>query len=397
MSHNAKQVYVSYAWGGESERIVNELDADLKAQGITMVRDKRNLGFKGMIRDFMQQIGRGYAVIVVISDKYLKSPNCMYELVEIAKNKDVYNRIFPIVLADADIYNPISRIKYIKHWEDQLKELDAAMKMVSSANLQGMRDEIDSYDDIRDNISNLTFLLKDMNTLTSDMHENSNFSTLIQMLKERLGQDDTTEELAEPEANEPALPAARRASPTSKATEPKKTRSSKPSPKPTRKVKAGSGEDYMAQVLRMLSRDEYQELADERFGSLRFSKALEKNTKYMFNTLNEYHRVVILEEGELDEDRFLDIEKDIKQYSKGLGDQRSSYVHVICLILVDSVSDSLKELIEDTKPAKYAFAEMGSSVMVVYSAEENDIVYPKVIGENYDSKYSEKIPQYLSP
>src|SRR5687768_15138132 len=149
MSHNAKQVYVSYAWGGESERIVNELDADLKAQGITMVRDKRNLGFKGMIRDFMQQIGRGYAVIVVISDKYLKSPNCMYELVEIAKNKDVYDRIFPIVLADADIYNPINRIKYIKHWEDQLKELDAAMKLVSSANLQGMRDEIDSYDDIR--------------------------------------------------------------------------------------------------------------------------------------------------------------------------------------------------------------------------------------------------------
>jgi hypothetical protein len=70
---------------------------------------------------------------------------------------------------------------------------------------------------------------------------------------------------------------------------------------------------------------------------------------------------------------------------------------VICLVLAQSVSDSLKELIYETKPSKYAFAEMGSSVMVVYSAEENDIVYPKVIGENYDSKYSEKIPQYLSP
>jgi hypothetical protein len=392
MSHNDKQVYISYAWGGESERIVNELDADLKAQGITIVRDKRNLGFKGMIRDFMQQIGRGYAVIVVISDKYLKSPNCMYELVEIAKNKDVYDRIFPIVLADADIYNPINRIKYIKHWEDQLRELDAAMKLVSSANLQGMRDEIDSYDDIRDNISNLTFLLKDMNTLTPEMHENSNFATLVEMLKQRLGEE-LTEEVESPPVEEPAPKEARRASASPKATEIKKPRTSKPS----KKTKAGSSEGYTAQVVRKLARDDYQELPDERFGDLRFSRVLERNTKYMFNTLDEFHRVMILEQGELDEDRFLEIEKDIKQYSKGLGDQRSSYVHVICLVLSDSISDSLKELIEETKPAKYAFAEMGSSVMVVYSAEENDIVYPKVIGENYDSKYSEKIPQYLYP
>ena len=110
-----KQVYISYAWGGESERIANELDADLKDKGISIIRDKRDLGFKGMIRDFMQQIGRGHAVIVVISDKYLKSPNCMFELVEITRNKDFFDRVFPIVLADADIYNPVNRIRYIKY------------------------------------------------------------------------------------------------------------------------------------------------------------------------------------------------------------------------------------------------------------------------------------------
>ena len=397
MSHNDKQVYISYAWGGESERIVNELDADLQANGITIVRDKRNLGFKGMIREFMQQIGRGYAVIVVISDKYLKSPNCMYELVEIAKNKDVYDRIFPIVLADADIYNPINRIKYIKHWEDQLRELDAAMKLVSSANLQGMRDEIDSYDEIRDNISNLTFLLKDMNTLTPEMHANSNFATLVAALKERLGEESTVDEGEGPAAEEPEPSGKRRSSTTPRATETKKTRATKSAAKPSKKAKTGAGSNYLAQVLKKLSRDDYQELPEERFGDLRFSNVLEKNTKYLFNTLNEYHRVMILREDELDEDRFIDIEKDIKQYSKGLGDQRSSYVHVICLILAERLSDSLKELIQETNPSKYAFAEMGSSVMVVYSTEENDIVYPKVIGENYDSKYSEKIPQYLSP
>lgn len=186
MSNDERKVYISYAWGGESERITNELDTALQASGITVIRDKRDLGYKGMIRDFMQQIGRGYAIVVIISDKYLKSPNCMYELVEIARNKDIHNRIFPVVLEDADIHDPVHRIKYIKHWEEKINELDKAMKSISSANQQGLRDEIDSYDEVRDNIANLTFLLKDMNTLTKEMHEDSDFSHLISSLRDRL-------------------------------------------------------------------------------------------------------------------------------------------------------------------------------------------------------------------
>jgi len=381
MTHNDKQVFISYAWGGESERIANELDTDLQASGIKIVRDKRDLGFKGMIREFMQQIGRGYAVIVVISDKYLRSPNCMYELVEIARNKDIYDRIFPIVLADADIYNPVSRIKYIKHWEDKLKELDDAIRTVSAANLQGLREEMDSYDEIRDQISNLTFLLKDMNTLTPEMHENSNFAIMISALKKRLSAE--IEEIISPRQEPAAAP---------KAAVTKKPRA----PRPSKPKKTSSGRDYIDKVIKKLIRDDYQELPEERFGELQFIKALEKNTKYLFNTLDEFHRFVILEEPELSEDRYIEIEKDIKQYAKGLGDKRSSYVHVICLVVTDNVSDALKSLVYETKPAKYAFAEMGSSVMVVYSAQEDDIVYPKVVGENYDSKYSEKIQTFLN-
>ena len=382
MTHNDKQVFISYAWGGESERIVNELDSDLQSSGIRIVRDKRDLGFKGMIRDFMRQIGRGYAVVVIISDKYLRSPNCMYELVEIARNKDIYDRIFPIVLADADIYNPVSRIKYIKHWEDKLKELDEAIRTVSAANLQGLREEMDSYDEIRDNISNLTFLLKDMNTLTPEMHENSNFAIMISALRKRLSEE--IEEIVSPKQEPAAAPKA------AVAKKPRAARASKPK-------KTSAGRDYRDKVIKKLIRDDYGELPDERFGDLQFIRALEKNTKYLFNTLDEFHRLVILEEPELSEDRYIEIERDIKQYAKGLGDQRSSYVHTICLVLTDKVSEPLKRLIYETKPAKYAFAEMGSSVIVVYSSQEDDVIYPKVIGENYDSKYSEKIQTFLKP
>jgi hypothetical protein len=383
MTHHDKQVFISYAWGGESERIANELDADLQSSGIKIIRDKRDLGFKGMIRDFMQQIGRGYAVIVVISDKYLKSPNCMYELVEIARNKDIYDRIFPIVLADADIYNPIGHIRYIKHWEDKIKELNEAIKTLNPAHLQGVYAELNSYDDIRDNISNLTFLLKDMNTLTPEMHESSNFATMIAALKKRLS--DTVTEITAPKEQAPT--AAPKPSTTKK---PRTTKVSKPKT-------ASSTRAYMDKVIRQLVRDNYKELPAESFGDLEFARVLEKNTKYLFNTLDEFHRFVIVEEPELSEDRYIEIEKDIKLYAKGLGDQRSSYVHVICLVLTDRVSGPLKKLIYDTKPAKYAFAEMGSSVMVVYASQDDDIIHPKVIGENYDSMYGEKIQAFLKP
>src|SRR5512138_1764588 len=116
-------VFISYAWGGEREAIVNQIDEALAKRGIKIIRDKRALGYKGSIKEFMERIGQGRCVIVVISDKYLRSPNCMFELVEIAENKQFHDRVFPVVLSDANIYDPIKRIEYVKHWEAKRKEL----------------------------------------------------------------------------------------------------------------------------------------------------------------------------------------------------------------------------------------------------------------------------------
>ncbi|HEY9606593.1 MAG TPA: toll/interleukin-1 receptor domain-containing protein, partial [Allocoleopsis sp.] len=181
-----KEIFISYAWGGESEHFVNNLDQTLQAKGIKIIRDKRDLGYKGLIKAFMERIGRGKCVIAVISDKYLKSPNCMFELVQVAKNGEFYDRIFPIVLADAQIYKPVARIKYIQHWENEIKELDEAMRGVGAANLQGFRDEIDQYTDIRNAIAELTNILKDMNTLTPDIHSESEFNDLITEIEKLL-------------------------------------------------------------------------------------------------------------------------------------------------------------------------------------------------------------------
>lgn len=181
-----REIYISYGWRGESEEMANALDIAFQERNVTIIRDKRDLGFKGRIKSFMDEIGEGKCVILIISEKYLKSPNCCYELVQIAKNEDFYDRIFPIVLDDANIYNPDDRIRYVQHWEGEKAELDALMKTVSSSNMEGFREDIDLYTEIRALLPNLMNILSNMNTLTPDMHRDSGFRELFDAVMERL-------------------------------------------------------------------------------------------------------------------------------------------------------------------------------------------------------------------
>lgn len=186
MADYEQAVFISYVWGGEREEIVDQIDQALQKRGLQIIRDKRELGYKGSISQFMERIGQGNCVIVVISDKYLLSPNCMFELVEIADGEQFHDRIFPIVLGDANIYDPLKRIEYVKYWELKRAELAEAIRTLDPANLQGIREDMDLYDRIRDKISGLANTLKDMNTLTPDMHSDSDFDDLYNAIEKRM-------------------------------------------------------------------------------------------------------------------------------------------------------------------------------------------------------------------
>ncbi|NNE76413.1 MAG: toll/interleukin-1 receptor domain-containing protein, partial [Pricia sp.] len=86
-SNGAVAIYISYAWGSESEATAETIEAEFQKRGLSIIRDKNHLGYKGRIKDFMEQIGRSKYVILVISNKYLHSINCMFELVQIFKNQ----------------------------------------------------------------------------------------------------------------------------------------------------------------------------------------------------------------------------------------------------------------------------------------------------------------------
>ncbi len=174
------EVFVSYAWGGESESIVNDLEQAFDESSVLIVRDKKHVAYKDSIKTFEQRIGKGQRIILIISDKYLRSEHCMYELLEANENPNLRKRIFPIVLADACIYNPVDRLNYIKYWDEKVEKLDEAIKGVKTmTNLISISASLNRYARIRVSFDNLADLLADMNTLTPETHAANGFSALI--------------------------------------------------------------------------------------------------------------------------------------------------------------------------------------------------------------------------
>ena len=142
-----------------------------------------------LISTFMQRIGRGKLVIVVISDKYLKSSYCMYELLEVYNQGGFYERIFPIVLPDAKLYDLPDRLRYIKHWRDQKKEIEELITGIGidAFSADAAFQEYDLYyRSVFNNVDKLTKLLADWNALTPELLEENNFDKILAAIDARL-------------------------------------------------------------------------------------------------------------------------------------------------------------------------------------------------------------------
>jgi internalin A len=133
------EYFVSYAWrdetpeGKEREHIVDDLCIAAEERGITILRDKKVLGLGDQISKFMQRIGRGNRVFVVLSNKYLKSPFCMYELYELWRNcrqddEEFLSHVRVYTLPDAEVWTPLERAQCAAYWRDESGKLEAVFK-----------------------------------------------------------------------------------------------------------------------------------------------------------------------------------------------------------------------------------------------------------------------------
>ena len=154
-------IFLSYCW--KDDEIANKIyDYFKKNHSITLHRDKIDIKNWGSIKEYMQSLNDMEYIILIISENYLKSSNCMYEVLETIRDRKYRNKIFPVVL-DKGIYNPINKAKYVRYWENEFNELKNAIDGINTQNLGNLSNDLKHYQNIASNISDFIDTVADMN------------------------------------------------------------------------------------------------------------------------------------------------------------------------------------------------------------------------------------------
>ena len=181
------EVLVSYASSPETKALVAQLDQHFSSAGIRLLVDRKDLRYKDSIGQFMQRIANARCVVVIVSKKYLQSEYCMTELVGLLNADNLRERIFPIVLDDAQLYRAASCVAYVAHWEKEIADLDAELKRVRGDNLARLQAKLTEYSEFRRLFDDLSDTLRDMNALSPEEHAESGYAALLAAVRAQLG------------------------------------------------------------------------------------------------------------------------------------------------------------------------------------------------------------------
>ncbi len=185
-------VFFSYAWKDdehpELELVVDKLYDSLKSDGFEVIRDKKSIGYGDLISSFMDEHAQSKHILVFLSDRYIRSSYCMYELYRAYlhcgfDDQKLYKRIYPIRL---EKLNLMQTDQYMDHWLARQSELEGFIAKYGFANSKGKRDELDKVVEIYPKIDPLLSLLNDINASTPELLLEGNFAAIKQKIQERM-------------------------------------------------------------------------------------------------------------------------------------------------------------------------------------------------------------------
>ncbi|MCS6130770.1 signal transduction protein [Clostridium botulinum] len=133
-----KKVFLSYCHKDSciADIIENKI-VEIDGSKIEISRDTRKVKYKDSLDEYMQSIKDHDFVISIVSDGYFRSIPCMYEVAELMRDRNYYDKLLFVIISDedikfyenkdikikADIYSN-NRFDYIKYWEDEKIKID---------------------------------------------------------------------------------------------------------------------------------------------------------------------------------------------------------------------------------------------------------------------------------
>ncbi|MBD0289312.1 MAG: toll/interleukin-1 receptor domain-containing protein, partial [Flavisolibacter sp.] len=175
---NNPEIFISYSW--RNKDIADEIDNRFKSVGITLRRDERDATYRASIKEFMQQISKTDYVLMIISDEFLRSENCMYEVIELLNEHAFEKRILPVVLNNAQgIFKGPTRIVYYDYWEMEWKEAEKRKKKHPNTDTVN---QAKHYQNIYNSLDSFFEKITDVNVLTFARLQQENYRPILDFI-----------------------------------------------------------------------------------------------------------------------------------------------------------------------------------------------------------------------
>lgn len=195
MAKHKKTLFISYQSSDSPvvDIIVNAIQAKVGTQ--IEISRYTDLDYKDSFKQFMNRIEDHDYVICVVSDRYLKSVACMYEVGETVKSHHYKERLLHIVLRSedakyytnpseftpADVYTISGRLAYVSYWKDIYDNLKREIECIGDyeATWQGAQTLNQIGHILRDDIQEFTEYLGDYNAKTFEELKNNGFTDIM--------------------------------------------------------------------------------------------------------------------------------------------------------------------------------------------------------------------------
>ncbi|MGN7863537.1 TIR domain-containing protein [Chryseobacterium sp. 22458] len=181
LQSSPKNIFVSYSW--KQKETASKLYNFLKVKGYNPSMDDHNLAYKDKISTFMESIRACDYAVLIISDDYLKSLNCMTEVLHILNERESYSKILPIRHENVKIFNGNDRIKYIHFWKTQVEESTALIENLDRISTIEESKKLKIASRIYQDIGDFLNTIADMITFTIEKEEEVSYHNLLDYME----------------------------------------------------------------------------------------------------------------------------------------------------------------------------------------------------------------------
>lgn len=187
-----KKVFLSYSYADKS--VAEVIFSDLShLEDVDIFIDEIKIRYTDKIESFMKKIKKCDYSLIVVSDSFLKSENCMFEIIELFKDDEYKKKVLPIILQDneldkeeirgANIHTDEGILSYILYWKDRYEKLKSGIERISIEESIFLAERLRRMAEIRRAVGDFIKLLREIKYVKFSEEKKNGYRNIIEKIE----------------------------------------------------------------------------------------------------------------------------------------------------------------------------------------------------------------------